>query len=59
MRPETLANEAQECREFAREFVGKPEQSFLLQLAGAFEELALQEDSRLTLARKHRPHLHL
>jgi hypothetical protein len=38
--PETLTTEAAECRRWAREFAGRPEQPFLLQLASAFEELA-------------------
>lgn len=46
MSPEALASEARECRKLAPEFSGRPEQPFLLQLARAFEELALQDDVR-------------
>ena len=37
---ERLTTEAAECRRWAREFAGRPEQPFLLQLAVAFDELA-------------------
>jgi len=41
MRTETLKSEAEKCRrQAATSFVGKPEEPFLLQLAGVFEELA-------------------
>jgi len=41
MRSETLKSEAEKCRrQAATSFVGKPEEPFLLQLAGVFEELA-------------------
>jgi hypothetical protein len=41
MRAETLKEEAAQCRQRANEFVGRPEETFLLQLASALEELAL------------------
>jgi hypothetical protein len=41
MRAETLKEEAAECRRRANEFVGRPEEPFLLQLASALEELAI------------------
>lgn len=41
MRNQTLINEAESCRQRAKEFAGRPEQPFLLRLAEAFEELAL------------------
>jgi hypothetical protein len=41
MRPETFKFEAEECRRQAMtEFDGRPEKTFLLRLAGMFEELA-------------------
>lgn len=41
MRTETLKSEAEKCRrQAATSFVGKPEEPFLLQLAGMFDELA-------------------
>ncbi len=46
MRHEILAREAEECRKLMPEFIGRPEEPFLLKLASAFEELALQRDSR-------------
>jgi hypothetical protein len=36
-----LDNEAESCRQMAREFAGRPEEPFLLRLASAMEELAL------------------
>lgn len=48
---EHLASEAEECRRLIPEFSGRPEEPFLLKLASAFEELALQEDLRSTEAR--------
>ena len=46
MKPEVLAFEAEHCRNLAPEFEGRPEQPFLLRLASAFEELALDKDAR-------------
>ena len=46
MQAELLAAEAQVCRKQAMLFPGRPEQPFLLKLAAAFEELALEQDSR-------------
>ena len=40
-----LRNEAEHCRELAPEFVGRPEQPFLLKLAVAFEDLAQKKRS--------------
>jgi hypothetical protein len=37
----SLTREAATCRETAKKFVGKPEAPFLLQMANAFDELAL------------------
>jgi hypothetical protein len=42
MRPEALARQAEECRKLAPELKGRPEEPFLLKLAAAFEELALE-----------------
>jgi hypothetical protein len=46
MRPETFKNEAEHCRRQAETaFIGRPESRLLLQLAGAFEALALARPS--------------
>jgi hypothetical protein len=44
--PQALASEAKQCRKLAPEFSGRPEQPFLLKLAAAFEELAVDERRR-------------
>jgi hypothetical protein len=41
---QTLHAEAEECRKNAKCYVGKPEASFLLRLAEAFEQLRAQQD---------------
>lgn len=46
MRQEVLERHADECRKMIPEFAGRPEEPFLLQLASAFEQLALKEDIR-------------
>jgi hypothetical protein len=46
MKPKALASEAEHCRRLAPEFRGRPEPPFLLNLAVAFEELALQGNAR-------------
>jgi len=41
MRPDKLRAQAAECRrQAATDYLGKPEEAFLLQLAAIFEELA-------------------
>ena len=40
---ETLAIEALKCRRLARRFHGRPEQTLLLNIAAAFDELAQRE----------------
>jgi hypothetical protein len=39
--------QADKCRAQASEFAGKPEAPFLLRVASAFDELAMESDSRL------------
>jgi hypothetical protein len=47
MRTDTFKNEAEHCRRQAETaFSGRPESGFLLQLAGAFDELAGEPPSR-------------
>ena len=41
-----LAKEAQDCRRYAVELSDRPEESFLLRLAEAFDELARLQNSR-------------
>lgn len=53
MSPEALANEADECRKLLPEFVGRPERPLLFKLAAAFDELALERDSRTSDRRTH------
>jgi hypothetical protein len=43
MRIRTFEDEAEECRRQASSFPGRPEATFLLQLASSFEELAADE----------------
>jgi hypothetical protein len=40
MRREELLDEARKCRTWARRFTGRPEQSFLLNAAALFDDLA-------------------
>jgi hypothetical protein len=47
---QTLHAEAEECRKNAKCYVGKPEASFLLRLAEAFEQLRAQQDETNTSA---------
>jgi hypothetical protein len=42
--------QAEKCRRQAGEFVGRPEAPFLLRIASAFDELAVEADSRLITA---------
>ena len=39
--------QADKCRAQASEFAGKPEAPFLLRVANAFDELAMEADTRL------------
>ena len=39
--------QADKCRAQASEFAGKPEAPFLLRVASAFDELAVEADTRL------------
>jgi hypothetical protein len=41
-----MQREAADCRRKAVEFTGQPEETFLLQLASAWEEMALISSSR-------------
>ena len=43
MRNQSLVNEAERCRQRAKELAGRPEQPFLLRLANAFDELAIKD----------------
>jgi hypothetical protein len=45
MQAELMAEEAQVCRAQAALFPNRPEQPFLLKLAAAFDELALEKDA--------------
>ena len=50
-----LEAEAKKCRDIAAEFTGRPEGPFLLNVASAFEELALTtEKPRGHTSAKHR-----
>jgi len=42
--------QAEHCRRQANEFAGRPEAPFLLSVATAFDELAIEADSRLIIA---------
>lgn len=46
MRNQSYHQEAEVCRRSAELFAGKPEASFLLQVAGFFEELAERQGER-------------
>lgn len=39
--------QAERCRRQANEFAGKPEAPFLLRVASAFDDLAIEADDRL------------
>lgn len=39
--------QAEQCRRQASEFAGRPEAPFLLSVASAFDELAIEADARL------------
>jgi hypothetical protein len=41
-----FADQASKCREQARQYAGRPEQTFLLRVANAFEDLALSPRDR-------------
>jgi hypothetical protein len=45
MDPQALHANADECRQKARCYLGQPEASFLLRLAGEFERLAEHESA--------------
>lgn len=47
--------QADHCRRQASEFVGRPEAPFLLRVAGAFDELAIETDARLLASRTVSP----
>jgi hypothetical protein len=40
--------QAEQCRRQASEFAGRPEAPFLLSVACAFDDLAIEADARLT-----------
>lgn len=42
--------QAEKCRRQAGEFAGRPEAPFLLRVASAFDELAVEADSHLITA---------
>jgi hypothetical protein len=44
--------QAEKCRRQACEFAGRPEAPFLLRVATAFDELAVEADARLITARQ-------
>jgi len=46
--------QAEKCRRQANEYVGRPEAPFLLSVASAFDELAMEADGRL-ITRSPRP----
>jgi hypothetical protein len=48
MRLKSMTAEAAECREKADDFADRPEGAFLLQLASAWEELALVQNAANT-----------
>jgi hypothetical protein len=52
MRAKSLREQAASCRQNANEFIGRPEQSFLLKMASALEELS---DPRPSGAGRERP----
>lgn len=39
--------QAEQCRKQASEYAGRPEAPFLLRVASAFDELAIEADARL------------
>jgi hypothetical protein len=41
--------QAEKCRRQAGEFAGRPEAPFLLRVASAFDDLAMESDSRLII----------
>ena len=43
--------QAENCRKQAGEFAGRPEAPFLLRVATAFDELAIEADARLITGR--------
>ena len=43
--------QAEKCRRQAGEFAGRPEAPFLLRVASAFDELAMEADARLITRR--------
>jgi hypothetical protein len=49
--------QAEKCRRQAGEFAGRPEAPFLLRIASAFDELAVEADARLiTRTRRESAH---
>ena len=46
--------QAEKCRRQAGEFAGRPEAPFLLRVASAFDELAMEADARLITGRAHK-----
>ena len=54
MRNKSLVNEAETCRQRAKEFAGRPEQPFLLRLADAFDELASIDEPQARLEQAFR-----
>jgi hypothetical protein len=43
MQKRALRKEAELCRRLARQYAGRPEEPFLLRIAGAMDELAIIE----------------
>jgi hypothetical protein len=48
--------QAENCRRQACEYAGRPEAPFLLRVASAFDELAVQDAGKLTAAEASRRH---
>lgn len=40
-------DQAENCRQQANDFIGRPEAPFLLRVANAFDELAVSRDAKL------------
>lgn len=47
--------QAEKCRRQAGEFAGRPEAPFLLRVASAFDELAIEPHTAATSRRAHLP----
>ena len=46
--------QAEKCRRQANEFAGRPEAPFLLRVASAFDDLAVESDARLIVPEQAR-----